>query len=556
MKQPRWDRIQEIYHAALALPQSERSTFVADACAGEPDLLREGIALVEAADLPTGFLDTPVTTLGSENLIGTTIGERYSVERELGRSVMSQVYFARDQRLKERAVVVKILSQELLQDSDARRRFEKEVEALLRIDHPGVVRVTETNKLPDGRPYIVMPYVDGEMLRSQIPNEGMDLERAASIIKQIGAALDHIHENGVFHRDLKPENIMIRRGRDSVVLIDFGIAKVQDSLIATTIAHGASAGTLPYMSPEQLRGEKITAASDIYSMGVIAYEMVTGRRPFNPTSPSHMLELQRAGVRVRPMHLRHELSAKADRIISRALKFEPRARYQRAGEFCDELASALLAPPKPPDPIPTWAKAIGGLIIVAGLSFGLYWYFNRGETRPARFSYWLTVQEMRDRKYSEPFKSNGEETFERDDKFQLNVSSLEPAYLYIFNEGPLEPGDTSFRMIYPSAVINSGLATIGLNQTVPFDWVTFRGRPGSENFWFVWSVAPVSELEAVKAEAFKDPHGGLTGENLVAVREFLRTKPLVTVWHYKETQKAVVRGKGDMLIALAEFKHR
>lgn len=554
---PRWDRIQEIYHAALALPQSERSAFIAKACAGDPDLLREVTSLVEAADPPTGFLDTPVTTLGSENLVGTTIGERYFVERELGRSVMSQVYFARDLRLQQQAVVIKVLSQELLQDSAARQRFEKEVEALLRVDHSDVARVQDAGKLPDGRPYIVMPYVDGEMLRSQIQNEGMDLERVASILKQIGTALDHIHEKGIFHRDLKPENIMLRRGTDSVVLIDFGIAKVHDSVIASTTVPGASAGTLPYMSPEQLRGTTITPASDIYSMGVVAYEMVTGRRPFNPTSASHMLELQRAGVRVRPMQLRENLPVKADRAITRALKFEPRARYQRASEFGDELASALLATSKPPSPIPTWAKVVGGLIIAAAL-YGVYLIITNGPNGPPRrsFEYSLMVQEMREGKYRAPVKSNGEETFETDDKFQLNVLSPEPGYLYVFNEGSPVTGDTNFTMIYPRAATNSGSAAIGKNQTIPFDWITFRGPPGSENFWLVWSVSPVNELESAKAEAFKHPRGGLTGENLNGVKEFLRTKSLVTVWHYKESQKAVARGNGDMLIALAEFKHR
>src|SRR6185437_2642103 len=115
-----------------------------------------------------------------------------------------------------------------------------------------------------------------------------------SLLKQIGAALDHCHEQKIYHRDLKPENIMINSGTDSVVLIDFGIAKVRDSLVGPTTIDGASAGTLPYMSPEQLNGEEITAASDIYSLAVIAYEMVTGVRPFNATTASQLAEMQRA----------------------------------------------------------------------------------------------------------------------------------------------------------------------------------------------------------------------------------------------------------------------
>jgi serine/threonine protein kinase len=559
---PRWDRIQEIYHAALALPRSERSAFVEKACAGDAELLREVISLLKAAD-SSGVLDTPVMTLSAtaESLVGATIGERYFVERELGRSAMSQVYFARDLRLQQQAVVVKVLSQELVQDPSARQRFEREVEALLRIEHSGVVRVQDTGELADGRPYIVMPYVHGEMLRSELTSEGMDLERTASILQQIGVALDHVHERGIFHRDLKPENIIIRRGTDSVVLIDFGIAKVQHSLIASTTAHGPSAGTLRYMSPEQLLGKNVTAESDIYSMGIVAYEMVTGRRPFNPTSSSHMLELQRAGVRARPKYLRDDLSAKADRCITRALKFEPRARYQRASEFGDQLAGALLEPRKPPSAIPTWAKVTGSLIILAVLSYIVARYVDRRDPRPTRsFTYSLTVQEMHDGKeYQAPYKSNGEEIFARDAKFQLSISGSEPGYLYVFNEGPSELNDTNFTMVYPSTATNSGSASLGANQTVQSDWITFRGPAGNENFWMVWSVSPVSQLESAKTEAFKHPRGGLTGESLMAVKEFLRLKQQevdVTVFHYKARQEAVVRGKGDMLITLAQFKHR
>jgi len=375
MKQSNWNHIQEIYHAALARPHSERNVFVAIACSSDLNLQREVKSLLQADDLASSFLESPVVDLGSspENLVGATIGERYFVERELTPGGMSQVYFALDLRLRRRPVVIKILSRSLTQDPYARQKFEQEVEALLRTDHPNVVRILDTGKLPDGRPYIVMQYIEGETLRSRITNDGMELRLAASILKDIGAALEHVHEKGVFHRDLKPENIMLKG--DSAVLVDFGIAKVKESPIAATTASGVSAGTLAYMSPEQLRGEEVTAASDIYSMGLIAYEMVTGRRAFKPGSTSHLLDLQRAGVRVRPKHLREDLSLKADVVLLRALKFEARGRYKSAGEFGEKLARALLEPRKAT--IPRCAKVMGALIILALLSFGLFKYSCR-----------------------------------------------------------------------------------------------------------------------------------------------------------------------------------
>lgn len=561
-----WERIQELYHEAMTLPRSERSAFVARACAGDPDLERELSLLLEANDSSSDFLDTPVVKLASvpDNLVGLTIGGRYLVESELSHGGMSQVYLARDANLQGQPVVIKVLSQALVQDSYARQKFQQEIEALLRIDHSGVVRVLDAGELADGKPYIVMQYVDGEMLRSQIPVEGMNLQRAASILRQVGAALDHVHEKGIFHRDLKPENIMLKRGTDAAVLIDFGIAKVSDSMVATSTANGA-AGTFVYMSPEQLRGEEITPASDIYSLGLIAYEMVTGRRPFNLTSPAHRLVLQRAGVRVRPCQLRNNLSLKAEKIILRALSFDPRTRSRSAKEFGDSLADALLESPVPTGyarPVKVVVACLIILAVVGLLSFGIYKYLGKvTDTAPSHaFKYWLMVQKMRDGKeYQPPSKSNGEETYESGDEFQLNVSGVDAGYLYVVNEGPPEPNDTNFRMIYPNAGTNSGAATLGASQTVQSDWITFRGPAGNENFWIVWSVSPIIQFETAKAEAFKHPRGGLTGENLIVIREFLKTKQLQTVvkvTHYKANQTAVARGKGDVLITLAQFKHR
>lgn len=567
MKQANWDRIQEIYHAALAMPRAEWGAFVAQACGNDSDLLLEVFSLLKADDSSNGFLESPIIklTFAPEDLVGVTIDERYLVERELGPGGMSQVYVALDLKLKRQAVVIKILSDTLVHDSYARQKFDQEVEALLRIDHPGVVRVLDVGQLPDERPYIVMPYVNGETLRSKISAEGMNLNRVASILKEIGAALEHVHEKGIFHRDLKPENILIKRDTDSVVLLDFGIAKVKDSVVAPSTAHGASVGTLLYMSPEQLRGEDVTAASDIYSMSLIAYELITGRRAFNPTSASQLLEMQRAGVRVKPIHLREDLSPKAQAIVLRALSFDPRGRYASAREFGNKLAHMLLDQHvRSTNRGSSKVIRVSALILACAVlgSIGLCRYLRTtiAETQSYSFSYWLTVQKVRDGKeYKEPFKSNGEEIFESGDKFRLNVASPNPGYLYVINEGPPAPNSTSSVMIYPSQAINNGSANLGANQPVQSDWIIFGGPAGAENFWIIWSASPVTQIESVKGEAFRSPNGGLKDQNLVTVKEFLIMKQdevKVRVTHYKASQTVVVRGSGDVVVILAQFNHR
>lgn len=642
MERPQWDRIQEIFYSTVPVPRSERSAFLALACQQDQFVLREVKSLLEADDSSGSFLEMPVFEMGlkiisknsgghgdsgqtTDTLLGTTIDGRYLVEIELGKGGMGKVYLARDLTLHNRPVVIKILLDASLQDAYVVRKFKQEVEALARLDHPSVVGVLGAGKLPDGKPYIVMQYVSGMTLRSQIPSEGMNLERAAAIVQQIGTALESVHEKGILHRDLKPDNIMLqplKGGTELVKVVDFGIAKVKDSVVGPSTANNVPVGTALYMSPEQLRGgDRITVASDIYSMGVVAYEMVTGRRPFNPGSAPQLLEMHREGVRVRPIDLRVNLSTEAQAIILRALSFDPAARYQSATEFGDSLARALMnegetaqrsnisylipqgtnsaelnapaAVPHAPDQPAVAHHANGGteshprvkfpfkvgknrptlitvsvivLLSFAGALLAMYKSLPPAEPKPAskvptrEFTYSLTVQKMRNRRlFEEPFETLGEEPFKSGDKFKLKVSSPEPGYLYLFNEGPPELNDTSFTIVYPTPTRNDGSATLGANQSIQTNWNTFKGETGTENFWIVWSVFPVSELEAVKAEAFKHPKGGLTGQTLVAVKTFLQTREAeikARATRDKDTQRITVRGSSDVLVQLVELQHR
>ncbi len=292
--------------------------------------------------------DGPVgmtTKVDQDPLIGTMLDRRYLIKRRLGRGGFGVVYLASDEKMMSRPVVVKALLDEKINSAWSVRKFKQEMEALARIDHPSIVGIFDSGQLADGKPYIVLQYVDGVSLRSLISPEGMAFWRAAKIIRQIGKALGAAHERGILHRDLKPENIMVQTledGEDQVKVIDFGVAKVRNSVISLSTGGEQAVGTAAYMSPEQLSAGTVSTASDVYCFGVIAYEMLTGRRPNNPDSAFQLLEMQRSGTRIKPRDLRPNLSPEADVIILKALSFEPKDRYERARDFGDLLSAALL----------------------------------------------------------------------------------------------------------------------------------------------------------------------------------------------------------------------
>lgn len=286
-------------------------------------------------------------------MIGTIVKGRYKVIKELGRGGIGVVYLAQDLQLLSKPVVIKILLRESLENEWTRTKFYHEVEALVRIEHPCIVAVLDAGETPDGQPFFVMQFVEGVTLRAMILNspEGMDFTQVAGYVRQIGQALTAAHSSGVYHRDLKPENIMIQTlsgGERQVKIIDFGIARLDNSKVEENRSQGGLAGTPMYMSPEQIMQEEITGASDLYAFGVISYEMLTGRKPFNPKPGegifafvTQLLMKQQSGPDRPPIQFRQDLPVAAQNSILKALSFNPKNRHTTAKEFGEELAQAL-----------------------------------------------------------------------------------------------------------------------------------------------------------------------------------------------------------------------
>lgn len=287
----------------------------------------------------------------TDRYINTVVGGRYLIEKELGKGGIGIVYLAKDQQMLSRKVVIKVLLDEKGTDEWLKTKFRQEIEALSRIDHPGVVGILDTGQMLDGKAYFVMQFIEGVSLRSIIKPQGVELDRVVNIIKQLGAALQAAHNKQIFHRDLKPENVMLHfvGNQEQVKLIDFGIAKVKNSSSGESTPVPVMAGTFLYMSPEQFSGAKITAASDVFALAVIAYEMITGRLPFYSESHSaaalliQLMQMQKNGPRVKPKALRPTISEAAEAVLLKGLAYDFKERYKSANEFADDLAATLKA---------------------------------------------------------------------------------------------------------------------------------------------------------------------------------------------------------------------
>ena len=271
-------------------------------------------------------------------MIGSNLGH-YTILDKLGAGGMGVVYRARDERL-DREVAVKVLPAGALHDPEARRRFHREARALSRLNHPAIETVYDFDS-EEGVDFLVLEFVPGETLAARLLRGTLTEREAADLGAQIAHALEEAHERGVLHRDLKPGNIVVTpKGR--VKVLDFGLAKLLEHPGDTTetvgiTQTGTTVGTLAYMAPEQLLGELSDSRADLYSLGVLLYEMLTGRRPFRATLSTALTnEILHAPV-TPPRSLRPELSARMEAVVLRCMAREPGQRYQTAGEVLGEL---------------------------------------------------------------------------------------------------------------------------------------------------------------------------------------------------------------------------
>ncbi len=284
-------------------------------------------------------------------LVGLRLDERFLIEKNLtdggaDAGGMGVVYLAKDTKLLGKRVVVKILQESALKHPDVVRKFLHEKEALIRLDHPGIVRILDSGTLTDGNPFMVMEFIKGHSLRQTLrKNRQISFDVAAHLIESITDALGAAHSEKILHRDIKPENIMLtprENNFDWVRLIDFGIARVEESELAPSTDISRVMGSVFYIAPEQLMGTRdLTPAADIYATAIVAYEMLTGELPFKPKAIVEMYQMEKDGVKTPPSELRPDLPGAAESILLSALEFDPEKRPQNALAFGRYLANEL-----------------------------------------------------------------------------------------------------------------------------------------------------------------------------------------------------------------------
>jgi len=265
---------------------------------------------------------------------GSTLGGRYTIIEELGRGGMGVVYKAEDTKLK-RTVALKFLPSELTHIPEVHDRFMREAQAAAALDHPNICTVYEFDEAEDAN-FISMAYIEGKSLRKKVESGPLDLEEVLNIARQVAEGLDEAHKKGIVHRDIKSANVMVTE-RDQAKIMDFGLARTTEGTLLTQ--EGMTMGTVTYMSPEQARGKEVDHRTDIWSLGVVLYEMLTGQLPFRG---EHEQAIVYSILKERPepiTELKAEIPVSIEQVVSKALEKDPDERYQQIEELLDDLKS-------------------------------------------------------------------------------------------------------------------------------------------------------------------------------------------------------------------------
>jgi serine/threonine protein kinase len=339
----RWESIARIYEQALEHDESARGAFLDEACGGDLEM-RQELETLLAQDRAPGLMDRPVWDAASQLLDdgarlapGTILGP-YQIDGLVAEGGMGQVFRATDSRL-NRSVAIKVLPPSVGIDRVLRERFGREAQAGASLTHPHICTLYDVGS-HDGVDFIVMEFLSGETLAARLEKGPLPLDRALGYAVQIAGALDHAHRNGIVHRDVKPANVMLTAG--GVKLMDFGVAKLRQpdgvDLRSTSLTeHGTIVGTVRYMAPEQVEGKETDQRSDIFSLGAVIYEMVTGRAAFDGGSAASIMAAILEREPPAMATLQQLTPPSLDHVVRRCLAKQPDDRWQSAGDVMREL---------------------------------------------------------------------------------------------------------------------------------------------------------------------------------------------------------------------------
>jgi eukaryotic-like serine/threonine-protein kinase len=349
MKPERWQQLKQIFQSALERDPAERPAFLNQACDGDAELRREVESLISSHDEAGESIEmmgaeaaTRMLSADQSSIEGKLI-KHYRVLSRIGRGGMGEVFLAQDTRL-NRKVALKLLRSDLTANEDRLRRFQQEAQAASSLNHPNILTIHEIGQ-DDALHFMATEYVEGQTLREHISRARMSLIQVLEVVVQVASALSAAHQAGIIHRDIKPENVMLRTD-GYVKVLDFGLAKLVEPKAIDTVAAtlpkvdtapGLVMGTINYMSPEQARGLAVDARTDIWSLGVMIYEMVTGRQPFEGETASDVMSLI---LQKEPVPLTHSfpgVPGELERIARKALRKDKEERYQTVKDLLIDL---------------------------------------------------------------------------------------------------------------------------------------------------------------------------------------------------------------------------
>jgi serine/threonine protein kinase len=602
-----WEAVKALFEAALEEDPARRSSFLKERCS-EASLRTEVERLLAEHDQAASFLSTPALGDSSHEVRppnpprrlseGQMLAGRFRIIRFVASGGMGEVYEAEDLELRER-LAIKTIRLEALERSDAIARLKREVHLARKVTHPNACRIFDLFRHPPSTSntgeeifFVSMEFLRGETLADRIQHQGrFSPTEALPLIHQMAGALSAAHSAGIVHRDFKPGNVVLVEEPTGIraVVTDFGLAyqaasPSADTALTTSLAQ---AGTIAYMSPEQLDGRPATTASDIYALGLVMYEMVTGVRPFEGTSFS-IAAKRLAEPPPSPRKFDPNLSPVLESVVLRCLERDPQKRFAQAKDvstalMVDELPNKTSATETHSQtgsrlhPSTKWWWLAASVVLVALLSFGIAIRFSRSPQKPAlpepsgaiggserELRYYIVVQSYRQGKpYGDVSQVNERTIFKADHGVRIMFSSPQPGFLYILNESPLSTQQAPiFNTLFPSPTANGGSAQLlpGHELSIPETGLFVFDRPrGIEKLWLVWSKEALPELDTLRKWVNVEDRGRIRDTTQTQyVRSFLAKSAPFSVESRGGDDRnltTTLDGNGKILVHLVTLEH-